>query len=174
KLVAQPQRKRQIPRGVRYDDADRLIAILFTEVRTDAIEIACRICRIIRINSQILDEDKWRVRGFRLDSGVQGLAYLAKPWIYGSVFIKEQNAARQRLRLRRDVGQGHRQAKHDTHHNPTRSATRHSNPSLRADHLSIFRLARDAKRNGTNLLGFWAVHMIPPACQRGQLRFSPS
>src|SRR5262249_28571230 len=66
KLVAQPQRKRQIPRGVGYDDADSPIAILFTQVRTHDIEI---VCRIIRINSQILDKDKWRVRGFRLDGG---------------------------------------------------------------------------------------------------------
>src|SRR5262249_59348875 len=62
KLVAQPQRIRQRPRGVGYDDADSLIAILFTEVRTQDIEI---VCRSIRINSQILDKDKWRVRGFR-------------------------------------------------------------------------------------------------------------
>src|SRR5262249_2789316 len=86
KLIAQPQRKRQIPRGVGYDDADSFIAILFTEVRTHDIGI---VCRIIRINSQILDKDKWRVRGFCLDGGVKSLAHLAKPRIYRSILIEE-------------------------------------------------------------------------------------
>src|SRR5262245_18059045 len=46
KLVAQPQRKLQIPRGVGYDDTDSLIVILFTEMRTHDIEIVRRIIRI--------------------------------------------------------------------------------------------------------------------------------
>src|SRR4029453_4695684 len=108
KLVAQPQRIRQVPPGVGYDDADSLIAILFTEVRTQDIEI---VCRIIRINSQILDKDKWRVRGFRLDGGVKGLAHLAKPRIDRSILIKEQNGARQRFRSRRDERPGRRQSR---------------------------------------------------------------
>src|SRR5262245_3065575 len=120
KLVAQPQRKRQIPRGVGYDDADGLIAILFMEVRTHDIEI---VGRIIHINSEVLNKDKWRVIGFRLNGGVKGLAHLAKPRIYRSVLIEEENGARQRLRSRRDERQGRRQTEHDTHQNATRSAT---------------------------------------------------
>src|SRR5262249_54356148 len=155
KLVAQPQGKRQIPRGVGYDDADSLIAILFAEVRTHDIEV---VCRIIRINSQILDKDKWRVRGLRLDGGVKGLAHLAKPGIYRSILIEEQNGARQRLRSRRDERQGRRQAEHDTHQNAARSATRHSRRRSLHDHhppfvtyiaLALersFLLPRDARR----------------------------
>src|SRR6516165_4504632 len=99
KLIAQPQRKLQIPRGVGYDDTDSPIAILFTKVRTHDIEI---VCRIIRINSQILDKNKWMVRGFRPNGGVEGLAHLAKPRIDRSILIEKQNGARQRLRSRRD------------------------------------------------------------------------
>src|SRR5262249_3792594 len=84
KFVAQPQRKRQIPRGVGYDDADSFIAILFTEVRTHDIEI---VCRIICINSQILDKDEWWVGAFRLDGGIKGLDDMAKPRIYGGILI---------------------------------------------------------------------------------------
>src|SRR5262249_36556108 len=165
KLVAQPQRIPQLPRGVGYDDADSLIAILFTEVRPQDIEI---VCRSIRINSQILDKDKWRVRGFRLNGGVKGLAHLAKPRIYRSILIEEQNGARQRLRSRRDRRQGHRQTEHDTHHNAMWSATRLSRRSLHDDHRPIFCLARNVQRNGThgiNLFRFAAVHMIPPGSQ---------
>src|SRR5262249_2901000 len=140
KLVAQPQRKLQIPRGVGYDDPDSLIAILFTEVRTDDIEI---VCRIIRINSEILDKDKWGVRGFRLSGGVKGIAHLAKPRIYWSILIEEQNGARQRLRSRRDRRQDHRQTEHYTHHNAMPAARRHSRRrSLHDHHLPICQLRR--------------------------------
>src|SRR5262249_16112348 len=126
KLVAQPQRKLQIARGVGYDDVNRLVAILFTKVGAYDIEI---ISRIIRINSEISDKDKWGLRGFRLNGGVKGIAHLAKPRIYRSVLIEEQNGARQRLRSRRDRRQGHRQNEHDAHHNAMRAATRHSRRS---------------------------------------------
>src|SRR5262249_30719227 len=96
-LVAQPQRKLQIPRCVGYDDADGLIAIFFTKVRTHDIEI---VRRIIRINSQILDKNKWRVIAFCLDGRVKGVAHLAKPRIYRSILIEKKNGARQRLRSR--------------------------------------------------------------------------
>src|SRR5262245_14313129 len=117
KLVAQPQRIRQRPRGVGYDDADSLIAILFTEVRTQDIEI---FFRTIRINSQILDKDKCRVRGFRLNGGVKGLAHLAKPRMYRSILVEEQDGARQRLRS----GRGERQGRHQTEHDTDRKSTR--------------------------------------------------
>src|SRR5262249_7011037 len=102
-LVAQPQRILQLARRVGYDNANRPIAIFFTEVRTQDIEI---ICRTVRINSQILDKNKWRIRGFRPDGLVEGLAHLAKPGIYRSILVEEQNGARQRLRSRRDRHQG--------------------------------------------------------------------
>src|SRR5262249_46223410 len=86
KLVAQFERQLQISRSIGYDDADRLVAILVAKVRAQDAEI---ICRIILINSQTLDKDKWRICDFGLDGGVKGVAHLAKPRIYRSILVEE-------------------------------------------------------------------------------------
>src|SRR5262249_2764178 len=99
---------------------------------TQDIEI---VRRIILVNSEVLDEDKGRVRGFRLDSGVKGLAHLAKPRIYRSVLIEEHDGARQRLRSCRYRRQGRRQTEHDGRHNATRSVARPSGRSPHDGHL---------------------------------------
>src|SRR5262245_45377146 len=112
------------------------------QVRTQDIEIVS--CRI-RINSQILDKDKWRGSGFRLDGGVKCLAHLAKPRIYRSILVEEQNGAGQRLRSPRDGRQGHRKTKDDAHHNATRSARRHLKQPLHDHHL---RWVAMPQRNG--------------------------
>jgi hypothetical protein len=119
-------------------------------MRTQDIEV---VRRCIRINSQILDKDKWRVPTFCLDGGVKGLAHLAKPRIYRSILVKENRMVR---------GNGSALAKNEVKATATpmtkriRMRRRRLRDTLRKDlstiPISAF-LARDAQRNGTKQVG---------------------